>query len=343
MVNAGLGANFDLDRFDYVARWDPVAEHITMGLRSRGRQTVDVAALGLHVEFADGEEIQTEVSAKFRRAGITAELEAAGFVPMGWWTDACGDFAVVLAQRSTGVAGSPESRRPRATGAPGPPTPDIDYYRAVRAATEALAAPLSPEDQTVQSMPDVSPTKWHRAHVTWFFEQFILLPHQRGYRPIDDRYLYLWNSYYEGVGPRHPRAERGLLSRPGVGEVTAYRDTVDEAVEDLLGRSLPPSVLDLVELGLHHEQQHQELLLMDIKHVLGTNPLHPAYRLTRPPAGADPGRPGWVDYQGGLIEVGADARSRLRVRQRVPAPPGVPATLPAGRPAGDRRRMAGIR
>jgi dimethylhistidine N-methyltransferase len=309
VVNAGLGANFDLDRFDYVARWDPVAEHITMGLRSRGRQTVDVTGLGLHVEFAAGEEIETEVSAKFRRAGITAELEAAGFVPTGWWTDACGDFAVVLAQRSTTVAASPETRPARATGAPGPPQPDIEHYRAVRAATEALAAPLSPEDQTVQSMPDVSPTKWHRAHVTWFFEQFVLMPHQRGYRPIDDRYRYLWNSYYEGVGPRHPRAERGLLSRPGVGEVTAYRDTVDQAVEDLLGRSLPPNVLDLIELGLHHEQQHQELLLMDIKHVLGTNPLHPAYRLTRPPAGADPGRPGWVDYQGGLIEIGADARA----------------------------------
>src|SRR6201996_7275705 len=121
------------------------------------------------------------------------------------------------------------------TSAAPPPT---DGYTAVRAVTGALPAPLSAEDQTVQSMPDVSPTKWHRAHVTWFFEQFILIPYQPGYRPVDDRYLYLWNSYYEGAGPRHPRAQRRLLSRPGVGEVTAYRDTVDAAVEDLLGRAL---------------------------------------------------------------------------------------------------------
>ena len=178
----------------------------------------------------------------------------------------------------------------------------------MRAATEALAAPLSPEDQTVQSMPDVSPTKWHRAHVTWFFEQFVLMPYQPGYRPVDDRYLYLWNSYYEGVGPRHPRAQRGLLSRPGVGRG-------DRLSRHRRRRRRGPARAErcrrpcwaLVELGLHHEQQHQELLLMDIKHVLGTNPLHPAYRLTRPPAGVDPGPLGWVDYEGGLVEIGADA------------------------------------
>ncbi len=308
VVNAGLGANFDLDRFDYVARWDPVAEHISMGLWSVGAQTVDVAGLCLRVELSDGEEIGTEMSAKFRRAGITSELETAGFVPMGWWTDSCGDFAVVLSQRATTTPPAPVEAQP-SNGSAGPaaPEPDIEHYRAVRAATEALAAPLSPEDQTVQTMADVSPTKWHRAHVTWFFEQFVLMPYQPGYRPVDERYLYLWNSYYEGAGPRHPRAERGLLSRPGVGEVTAYRDTVDDAVEDLLGRALPAPVRALVELGLHHEQQHQELLLMDIKHVLGTNPLRPAYRLTRPPAGVDPGPPAWIDFEGGPIEIGADA------------------------------------
>jgi dimethylhistidine N-methyltransferase len=308
VVNRALQANFNLDRFDYVARWDSRAEHIGMGLRSWGAQSVRVGALGLSVDLADGEEIGTETSAKFRREGITAELEAAGFVPMGWWTDSCGDFAVTLAQRfATAPRAVPRAPRSRPAEAPVPPRPAIEDYRAVRAATEALAAPLSPEDQTVQTMPDVSPTKWHRAHVTWFFEQFVLIPHRPGYRPVDERYLYLWNSYYEGVGPRHPRAERGLLSRPGVGEVTAYRDTVDEAMEDVLGRSLPEPVLARVELGLHHEQQHQELLLMDIKHVLGTNPLGPAYRLTRPPAGGDPGPLGWIGYEGGLVEVGAPA------------------------------------
>jgi ergothioneine biosynthesis protein EgtB len=306
VVNAKLGADFDLSRFDYVARWDSAAEHISMGLRSRGDQSVTVADLGLTVTLADGEEIGTEISAKFRRPGITSELEAAGFVPMGWWTDACGDFAVTLAQRAARAAPAvplPARRMPADAG-PAAPQPHIEDYRAVRAATEALAAPLSPEDQTVQTMPDVSPTKWHRAHVTWFFEQFVLIPSHPGYRPVDERNLYLWNSYYEGVGPRHPRAERGLLSRPGVGEVTAYRDTIDEAMEDLLGRTLPPAVLERIELGLHHEQQHQELLLMDIKHVLGYNPLRPAYRLTRPPAGEDPGPLGWVGYEGGLVEIG---------------------------------------
>jgi ergothioneine biosynthesis protein EgtB len=229
---------------------------------------------------------------------------------MGWWTDPCGDFAVTLAQRAVTAPGAATvPARPASQAAPGPsaPKPDMEGYRAVRSATEALAAPLSPEDQTVQTMPDVSPTKWHRAHVTWFFEQFVLMPYQRGYRPVDERNLYLWNSYYEGVGPRHPRPERGLISRPGVGEVTAYRDTIDEAMEDVLGRALPPEVIERIELGLHHEQQHQELLLMDIKHVLGYNPLRPAYRLTRPPAGEDPGPLGWIGYEGGLLEVGVAA------------------------------------
>jgi dimethylhistidine N-methyltransferase len=306
VVNRQLGADFDLDRFDYVVRWDAEAERITMGLRSQEAQTVRVAALDLVVELAAGEEIETEISAKFRREGITAELEAAGFVPMGWWTDTAADFAVVLAQRSAmGVA--PRVSTPVDAAAVPPPAPgtDIEDYRRIRAATEALAAPLSPEDQTVQTMPDVSPTKWHRAHVTWFFEQFVLMAFQPGYRPVDDRYLYLWNSYYEGVGDRHPRAQRGLLSRPGVGEVTAYRDTVDEAMEDFFGRSFTPEIADRIELGLHHEQQHQELLLMDIKHVLGTNPLRPAYRLVRPPAGEPPGPLGWAAHEGGLVEIGA--------------------------------------
>ena len=186
------------------------------------------------------------------------------------------------------------------------PTPDVDGFVAVRAATEALAAPLSAEDQTVQSMPDVSPTKWHRAHTTWFWEQFVLIPHAPGYRPYDERYLYLFNSYYEGAGPRHPRTARGLLSRPGVGEVTAYRQIVDDAMTDLLCSRHADAVRHIVEIGLHHEQQHQELLLMDIKHVLGINLLHPAYAPR--PAPSAPGRElGWVRHDGGLVSIGADA------------------------------------
>src|SRR5580658_55665 len=141
-------------------------------------------------------------------------------------------------------------------------------YAEVRRTTEILSAPLSPEDQTVQSMPDVSPTKWHRAHTSWFFETFLLGPHQVGYRTLDSAYGFLFNSYYEAVGARHPRPERGLLSRPGAAEIGRYRAHVDEAMDRLLLSAPDESVSSLVELGIHHEQQHQELLLMDIKHVL---------------------------------------------------------------------------
>jgi ergothioneine biosynthesis protein EgtB len=153
-------------------------------------------------------------------------------------------------------------------------------------------------------MPDVSPTKWHRAHTTWFFETFLLGPHQPSYRVFDESYAFLFNSYYEAVGPRHARVERGLLSRPGAAEIGVYRTHVDEAMATLLASSLTPEVCALVELGLHHEQQHQELLLMDIKHVLSVNPLRPAYSLVEP-KGYDPSPLGWVAHEGGLAEIGA--------------------------------------
>jgi ergothioneine biosynthesis protein EgtB len=186
----------------------------------------------------------------------------------------------------------------------GGPRPTVDDYLAVRAHTESLAEPLSPEDQTVQTMADVSPTKWHRAHVTWFFEQFVLLPHRPGYEAVDDRNLYLFNSYYESAGPRHPRDERGYLTRPGAADVTVYRSRVDDAMGELLGGDLQASVAAIVELGLHHEQQHQELLLMDIKHVFGANPFRPAYHPELPAPGRD--RPfGWREVEGGLVDIGA--------------------------------------
>ena len=155
--------------------------------------------------------------------------------------------------------------------------PSVDRYLAVRDHTESLAEPLSAEDQTVQTMPDVSPTKWHRAHTSWFFETFLLEPSLAGYQLHDPEYGYLFNSYYESVGARYPRPQRGLVSRPGAGEIAAYRAYVDEAMERLLAGDPSARASWLVELGLHHEQQHQELLLMDIKHVLSCNPLQPAY------------------------------------------------------------------
>lgn len=183
-----------------------------------------------------------------------------------------------------------------------------ERYLAVRSLTESIAAPLSAEDQTAQSMPDVSPTKWHRAHTTWFFEEFVLGPHLRGYEPFEPSFRFLFNSYYEAVGPRHPRPERGVITRPGIAEIAAYRRYVDTAVVDLLASGADGRVAWLVELGLHHEQQHQELALMDIKHVLSRNVMDPVYRPARPAPASGPGgaRPpvGWIEHGGGLVEIG---------------------------------------
>ena len=194
----------------------------------------------------------------------------------------------------------------------GPSATLATRYRTVRSQTEHLAAPLSAEDQTVQSMPDVSPTKWHRAHTSWFFETFLLEPSLSGYRVHDPAYSYLFNSYYETVGARYPRPMRGLVSRPGAAEIGIYRAHVDEAMDRLLAGELDETRSWLVELGLHHEQQHQELLLMDIKHVLSCNPLLPTYTPSpgrRPGAPVDdavPPRGGWLEHPGGLADIGHD-------------------------------------
>src|SRR6266851_5869853 len=151
-----------------------------------------------------------------------------------------------------------------------------DRFAAVRRETEGLAANLTPEDQAIQSMPDVSPTKWHLAHTSWFFETFILSRFDPAYRGFDPAFAYLFNSYYEAAGPRHPRPQRGMLSRPSCADVAAYRDHVGAAIARLIDGAAEEvwrEVAPLVELGLHHEQQHQELILMDIKHVFSLNPL----------------------------------------------------------------------
>jgi ergothioneine biosynthesis protein EgtB len=179
----------------------------------------------------------------------------------------------------------------------------IHRYRQLRAASEALAAPLSAEDCQVQSMPDASPTKWHLAHTSWFFETFLLADHMPGYRAFDPAYAVLFNSYYVGVGDRHPRPERGLLSRPSLEEVHAYRRHVDEAMLRFLETPLPPATATLVELGLQHEQQHQELILMDIQHALSCNPLEPAYDDAFP-ASEQAAAQDWVSIPGGVYEIG---------------------------------------
>lgn len=176
-------------------------------------------------------------------------------------------------------------------------------FATVRARTEALAAPLSAEDQTVQSMPDASPTKWHRAHTTWFFETFLLLPQSPTYQRYRDEYAFLFNSYYVAAGPRHARPARGLLTRPGAAEITGYRGHVDAAMAALLADA-PAALVDLVELGLQHEEQHQELLLTDILHALAQNPLLPAYdQGWRDPAGMA-GAAGYLDGPDGVVNIG---------------------------------------
>jgi len=187
-----------------------------------------------------------------------------------------------------------------------PTTISIDDYANVRGFTEQLASPLSPEDQQVQSMPDVSPTKWHRAHMTWFFETFLLLPFLDGYVPFDAEFQFLYNSYYEEVGARHARHERGLISRPTAVEVGAYRSHVDEAMLRLIDTVATQNdeVRDLVILGLHHEQQHQELLLMDIKHVLSKNPTRPRYHTVDQATSVAAVPPGWIGFTGGVTEIG---------------------------------------
>lgn len=205
-------------------------------------------------------------------------------------------------------------RLPRSTVPPPLPrqTETAGRYAAVRGATEALARPLSAEDCCAQSMPDASPVKWHLAHTSWFFETFILETYERGFQAFDPAYRVLFNSYYHGVGRQHPRPQRGLITRPDLATVMAYRADVDSRMQRLLSQAeLPSGLQALVELGLQHEQQHQELILTDIKHLLWCNPLWLAYRTPAVPmqvsasdtVGTGPAAE-WLRMQGGLVQIG---------------------------------------
>ena len=186
---------------------------------------------------------------------------------------------------------------------PAKPSRHLERYGAVRAATESLAARLSPEDQMVQSMTEASPTKWHLAHTTWFFETFLLGPHQRGYRHFDPRFTFLFNSYYKQLDGHPLRSIRGTFSRPGLDEVRAYRAHVDAAMQSLL--ETPTSELaGLMDLGLNHEQQHQELIVTDIKHAFWTNPLRPALVQASSVPRTEPPSLRWLEFDGGLREIG---------------------------------------
>ena len=187
-----------------------------------------------------------------------------------------------------------------------------DLFDQVREQTLALAAPLTPEDMGLQSMEDASPPKWHLAHTTWFFEEFILKPSLPGYRPRDERFAVLFNSYYVQAGPRHTRSRRGLLSRPSVPDVLAYRSQVEDALREGMvtgAFSLDADRLEeLITLGCHHEMQHQELLVTDLLHAFSFNPLLPVYVEPRSALGAAPlnavRESGWTSHDGGLVEIG---------------------------------------
>lgn len=184
-------------------------------------------------------------------------------------------------------------------------------YAEVRAVSVALSAGLSPEDCALQSMPDASPIKWHLAHTTWFFETFVLEQAVPGYRHFQAEYRVLFNSYYVTVGERHSRPERGLLSRPPLHAILNYRDHVDAAMQRVIsqGDVVPQRLRELIELGLHHEQQHQELMLTDFKHLLSRNPLRPAFRIvTTPPIAAHTGEMTWVDLRAGQHTIGHAGR-----------------------------------
>jgi ergothioneine biosynthesis protein EgtB len=191
-----------------------------------------------------------------------------------------------------------------ATRADTPLTEGAERYRAVRSLSEAIAAPLSDADATLQPMADASPTKWHLAHTSWFFETFVLRDHVADYRPFDECWAYLFNSYYEGEGERHARRKRGMLSRPSLASILDYRAHVDSALSAGLP-GLPDAALALVELGLNHEQQHQELMLMDIQAAFAENPLRPAlWPAGRAPAPAAIAPASWIEGRTGLAEIG---------------------------------------
>jgi len=191
--------------------------------------------------------------------------------------------------------------------APAPDTTLAMRYAAIRERTMALAAPLSEADAQVQSMDDASPTKWHLAHTTWFFETFVLERFEHDFRPHHPAFRVLFNSYYQGVGEQHPRPQRGLVTRPALHEVRAYRHAVDDRMAALLRRGdTPGEAAALIELGLQHEQQHQELVLTDLKHLLSCNPLDPVYQPQWPLARVVPVSPAWLAFDGGTVEIGHD-------------------------------------
>jgi ergothioneine biosynthesis protein EgtB len=187
----------------------------------------------------------------------------------------------------------------------------LERYLSVRQFSEQLCQTLEPEDYVIQTMPEMSPTKWHLAHTSWFFETFVVKPHVRDYRPLNPQYAFLFNSYYNAAGKMHARPQRGLISRPTVKDTYTYRHHVDAAMENLLQTaddSVLQKLIPLIVLGLNHEQQHQELMLTDLKHLFWMNPLRPAFRPEIPPAQNVTRNPGWLQFDAGLCSIGFEGK-----------------------------------
>jgi ergothioneine biosynthesis protein EgtB len=215
--------------------------------------------------------------------------------------------AISQASRSAAPAGAPKKQSIEEARSAW-----IEAFRRVREETEARASHLSAEDQIVQSMADASPTKWHRAHVTWFFEQFLLVPSDPSYRIFDKRFPFLFNSYYVAAGPRHARPQRGLITRPNGEDVAGYRAHVDAAIGRLIANvpaNKAENVFSILEIGLHHEQQHQELLITDILHAFAQNPTDPVYDADWQPPRATQGPRGFVDVPPGIHSIGHEGNS----------------------------------
>jgi dimethylhistidine N-methyltransferase len=306
-VNRVIGGDFSAADWQHYAAFNAQQSRIEMHLLAR--HDVQVSWPGGSRSFSGGEGIHTENSYKYRTEQFEALLQQAGFGRIRCWTDAGRKFAVFYAAGETRPFTSRDDTPTPAQLSKALPqlsaTALDRLFVRVRNRSETLSATLSDEDCCVQSMPDASPVKWHLAHTTWFFETFVLEAFEPGFHPFHDAFRVMFNSYYQTVGDRHPRPQRGLLTRPPLAAVHDYRQNVDERMRRLFEtRGSYAGLQALVTLGLNHEQQHQELILTDIKHLLFMNPIKPAYHsaIAEDHAPCPPLQ--WHAYSGGVVEIG---------------------------------------
>jgi ergothioneine biosynthesis protein EgtB len=288
-LNTELGADFDLEQFQHYQTYDPISGACRSYLVSLTNQNVAIG--DVVISLSEDELINVEVSQKFSKDEISGLAERSGFILLsntedskGWFVDSAWQVKGKHATEASSL---------------------VKRYQTIRNHSADLCAPLQTEDYVVQPIADVSPPKWHLGHTTWFFETFILVPNFPGYKVFDPQYNFVFNSYYETIGARVIRTDRGNLSRPSVADVYAYREYVDQQMYAFFKSGLLDETLgSLLELGLNHEQQHQELLHTDIKYILGHNPLFPAYQAGHRSRKYDTGSTEPVKITAGLYEIG---------------------------------------